>query len=155
MITREQKKEIIANLGKNFTDSKSVVFANFHGLTVADASALRRALQVEGVQYTVAKKTLVKRALDVVNPKGERPTFDGELAIAFGADLMAPARGIYEFQKKLLGKVSIIGGIFEGGYKSKEAMLEIASIPPLKVLRGMFVNVINSPIQRFAIALSP
>ena len=32
-------------------------------------------------------------------------------------------------------------------------MISIATIPPLQVLRGMFLNVINSPIQRFAIAL--
>jgi hypothetical protein len=32
-------------------------------------------------------------------------------------------------------------------------MKAIATIPPVPVLRGMFVNVINSPIQRMAIAL--
>ena len=57
-------------------------------------------------------------------------------------------------RKKLDGKVSIIGGIFDGEYKSQAEMLSIASIPSLQVLRGMFVNVINSPIQRFAIALN-
>jgi hypothetical protein len=31
--------------------------------------------------------------------------------------------------------------------------LSIATIPPLQTLRGMFVNIINSPIQRFAVAL--
>jgi ribosomal protein L10 len=35
-----------------------------------------------------------------------------------------------------------------------EAMKGIATIPSIPVLRGMFVNVINSPIQRFAIAMS-
>ena len=33
-------------------------------------------------------------------------------------------------------------------------MTEIASIPALPVLRGMFVNVINSPIQGLAVALN-
>ena len=32
-------------------------------------------------------------------------------------------------------------------------MNAIATIPPVPVLRGMFVNVINSPIQGFVIAL--
>ena len=36
---------------------------------------------------------------------------------------------------------------------NQNEMIEIASIPPLQVLRGMFVNVINSPIQGFVIAL--
>jgi ribosomal protein L10 len=33
-------------------------------------------------------------------------------------------------------------------------MEEIAQIPTLEVLRGKFVNIINSPIQRFVIGLN-
>jgi len=154
MITKEKKKEIVEKLKRAFKDSKSVVFANFKGLSVADSSAIRRALRAEGVGYSVARKTLVKIALDGEKLEGERPALDGELALVYGSDALAPAREIYGFQKKLDGKISIIGGIFEGGYKSKEAMLAIASIPSLQALRGMFVNIINSPIQRCAIALN-
>lgn len=163
-ITKEQKKEIVKNLEETFSKSKSVVFVNFHGLNVADASSVRRALKEEGVSYKVAKKTLVNRALETVKLKGEKPLLERELSLAFlpleagekegGDSLIAPARGVYGFQKKLDNKISIIGGIFDGEYKSKEAMLEIAQIPPLEVLRGMFVNVINSPIQRLAISLN-
>lgn len=154
MITKEQKKELVKELGETFADSKSVVFANFHGLTVADVSAMRRALRAEGVGYKVAKKTLIKRALDGLSVKGERPSFVGELAVATSIDPIAPARMIFDFQKKLDKKVSILGGIFEGEYKNQAEMLEIAMIPSLQVLRGMFVNIINSPIQRMAIALN-
>lgn len=152
-ITKEKKKEIVAGLEKIVAKSKSVVFVNFHKLLVKDVSLLRRVLKSEDVGYVVAKKSLFERALSGAGIKGEVPVLNGELALAHGEDLIAPARGIYEFQKKLDGKVSIIGGIFDGEYKSQEEMLGIASIPSLDVLRGMFVNVINSPIQRLAIAL--
>jgi large subunit ribosomal protein L10 len=152
-ITKEKKKEIVADLEKALGDAKSVVFVNFHGLPVSDASIMRRALRAEKVGYKVAKKTLVKRVLSGQTISGSQPSFDGELALAYSADLIAPARGIYSFQKKLEGKVSILGGIFEGKYMSKEEMVGIASIPSMDVLRGMFVNIINSPIQRLAIAL--
>ena len=36
---------------------------------------------------------------------------------------------------------------------SKEEMTVIASIPPVQTLYGMFVNVINSPIQGLVVAL--
>jgi ribosomal protein L10 len=32
--------------------------------------------------------------------------------------------------------------------------MSIATIPPLQTLRGMFVNLINSPIQRFAVVVN-
>jgi large subunit ribosomal protein L10 len=153
-ITKEKKKEIITGLEKAIAKSKSVVFVNFHKLLVKDASAIRRSLKSENVGYVVAKKSLFKRVLDGIKIKGETPNIKGELALAYGEDLIAPARSIYEFQKKLDGKVSILGGIFDGEFKSQAEMMGIASIPSLDVLRGMFVNIINSPIQRFAIALN-
>jgi len=140
-------------LEKVVTKSKSTVFISFSKLLVKDASAIRRSLRGENVGYVVAKKSLFGKVLDGVEVKGNRPKMEGELALVYGEDLIAPARSIYDFQKKLDGKVSIVGGIFNGEYKSKEEMLSIASIPSLDVLRGMFVNVINSPIQRFAVAL--
>lgn len=152
-ITKEKKKEIVSDLEKGINNSKSVVFVNFHGISVADSGALRRSLMAEGVKFSVAKKTLIKRALDSIKISGSRPELGGELALALGDDSLTPARGVYEFQKKLTGKISILGGIFDRVYKSQAEMIEIASIPSLQVLRGMFVNIINSPVQRFVIGL--
>ena len=47
-----------------------------------------------------------------------------------------------------------MGGVFDGEYMDKAAMTAIANIPDVPVLRGMFVNVINSPIQGMVIALN-
>jgi len=121
---------------------------------VRDTSNLRKKLRDASVSYFVAKKTLTKRALSEEKIEGEIPELEGELAIAYGEDLIAPAREVYEFQKSHKDHVSILGGIFEKSYKNKEEMLEIASIPAPQVLRGMFVNVINSPIQGLAVALN-
>ena len=153
-ITKEKKKEIIAGLEKVIAKSKSVVFVNFHKLLVKDASAIRRSLKSENVGYVVAKKSLFKRVLSNLGIKGDTPVLNGELSIVYGEDIITPARSIYDFQKKLDGRVSILGGIFDGEYKSQKEMMNIASIPSLDILRDMFVNVVNSPIQRFAIALN-
>lgn len=152
-ITKEKKGEIVSNLKKIISDSKSIVFVNFNKLLVKEASEIRRALKKEDVNYLVVKKTLLGKVLDEAKVDGGAPKFGGELALVFGNDQLAPAREIYGFQKKLDNKVSIVGGIFENQFKSLEDMMNIATIPSLDVLRGMFVNIINSPIQRFAIAL--
>jgi large subunit ribosomal protein L10 len=152
-ISRAKKEEIVADLEGAIKDSKSLVFVNFKGLKVKDATDMRRALKSEGVSYQVAKKSLTKRVLEGEKFKGEEPELTGELALAWSDDLIAPARGVYSFQKKFPGALTILGGVFEGKYMSKSEMEGIATIPAIPVLRGMFVNVINSPIQRFAIAL--
>ncbi len=152
-ITQQKKQEVIASFAAALKGAQSVAFVNFHKITVAQSGALRRALRAEGVGYYVGKKTLLKRALAEHGYTGELPSLDGEVAIAYGADLLAPARVVYEFQKANKDTITLIGGIFEGAYKTKEEMTAIATIPPLQTLRGMFVNIINSPIQRFVIAL--
>ena len=152
-ITKEKKQNIVSELTNSLKDSASIVFVNFHKLTVKDANAIRSSLRSEGVGYKVSKKTLLGRVLDTKGITGEMPVLDGEIAIAYGTDLIAPARGIFEFQKTHKDSVKIVGGVFEGRYLSASEMMAIATIPDIKSLRGMFVNIINSPIQRFVIAL--
>jgi large subunit ribosomal protein L10 len=153
-ISKEKKGEIVAKV-KNIVDSsKSVVFVNFHKLPVSDSTVVRKELRSKDVQFTVAKKTLTKRVLNDSKISGDMPQLDGELALVYSADLLAPAREIYEFQKKLDGKVSILGGVFDGVYKNKAEMEAIASIPSQKTLYAQFVNIINSPIQGFVLALN-
>jgi len=148
-LTRSQKEEEVANLKEAIENAGAVTFVNFHGLTVDEVQQMRATLRDNDVTYKVVKKTLAKIALDQAGVNREQPELEGELAIAYGEDSLEPARSIYQFQKQFEDRVSILGGIFEGEYRSRDEMLEIASIPPLEVLRGTFVNVINSPVQRF------
>jgi len=152
-ISKEKKKEICAHITSAIDNSSSVVFVNFHGLSVSDTVGLRKELRRNGVNYVVAKKSLIKRAFVASKSKGEIVPLDGEIALAYGDDLIAPAREIYAFQKKHKGVIQILGGIFEGKIMEQEQMINIAAIPPLQILRAQFVNLINSPIQQFVMAL--
>ena len=153
-LTKAEKKEMMQGVETAVKGAKSVVFVNFKGLTVADTVAMRRDLRTNSVGYLVAKKTITRKALEAQTIKGTMPEMPGELAIAYSEDLTASAREIIAASKKHDKKISIMGGIFDGEYKNKEEMLAIALIPSKQVLYGMFVNLINSPIQRFAIALA-
>jgi len=153
--TKEQKKEILSRLEDAFKTSLSTVFVHFKGLPVGEETALRGALREDGVSYFVARKTLMGVALDNSDIQGDRPALDGEIAVAYGSeDPTAPARGVHAFVKKYGDKLSIVGGVFEGKFMDATAMNEIATIPPVDSLRGMFANVINSPIQGLVVSLN-
>ena len=152
-ITLDKKKELVVSLEKALKGANSVVFVKFDKLKVADVNNLRRSLQKEEVGYQVAKKTLLRRALSTHSISGNLPEIPGQVAIAFSGDLLSPAREVYAFQKKHKENISIVGGVFEGKYMNASEMMSIAMIPPLQTLRAMFVNLINSPIQRFAVVL--
>ena len=154
-ISKSKKKEILDKLKGALKGAKSLVFVNFRGLKVAEANEMRRALKDEGVSYSVAKKTLTKMALADEKYEGSQPDLEGELALAWGEeDELTPLREVYGFQKKFPQGLKILGGVFGGKYMSKGEIEEIALITGIDVLRGKFVNIINSPIQRVAIALN-
>lgn len=152
-ITKAKKQDILAKLEGVKNDSDSIVFVSFKGLPVNDTVAMRAALRDQGVGYFVAKKTLMKRVFGEAY-EGSMPELDGEIAVAYSADAIAPAQNIKTFAEKYKDNIAIVGGVFEGAFKTREEMTEIASIPSLQVLRGMFVNVLNSPIQGLAVALN-
>lgn len=152
-ITKAKKQDILAKLDGVKNDSDSIVFVKFNGMTVNDTTAMRADLRQQGIGFFVAKKTLMKRAFDGTF-EGEMPELEGEIAVAYSADPMAPAQKIKEFTAKYKDNLAIAGGVFQGVYKDSAEMTEIASIPGIQVLRGMFVNVINSPIQGLVLGLN-
>lgn len=151
-ITKAKKQDILAKLENIKKGSDSIVFVKFKGVTVKDTTAMRRKMREAGVEYFVAKKTLMKRVF-TDGFTGTMPELEGEIAVAYSTDAIAPAQNVKEFATKYKESISIVGGIFQGVFKSKSEMTEISSIPPLQVLRAMFVNVINSPIQGLVVGL--
>lgn len=153
-ISKTKKSEILAKLNAAFKEASAIAFVGFSKLTVKDASRLRTELSKNGVRYYVAKKTLIKKALETGGYTGDLPELPGEVAVAWtSSEVTAPASGVYEFGKKMKGALSLLGGVFEGAFLDKAKMTAIATIPPMGVLRGMFANIINSPRSRFAVAL--
>ena len=160
-LTKQKKKEILSGLESIIKKVKSLVFINFHGLPVSETMDLRRKLRQEGVEYKVVKKTLIKLALKN-KFEGECPSLPGEVAMVYGdplaklwaGDDLTPSREIYNFQKTHNKNINILGGIFENKFINQEAMLEIGSIPTIKVLYSKLLFLFNSPAQRLAIALS-
>src|SRR3989344_5661131 len=93
--TREQKKEIVAKI-ENVLKGATSVFVRFTGITVNDESRMRRTMKGEGLGYVVAKKSLLRRALNNLGHTEELP-LEGEVAVAYTAsseDQTAAARRI-------------------------------------------------------------
>jgi len=163
-ITKQKKAEVVEKVADIAKSAKTLVFANFKGLTVAEQNEMRKALHTQNVGYTVAKKSLLKRGLASASYEGTLPSLEGEIALAYGPtsaeatagkdDELAPAREVGVFVKKFGEHLSFVGGVFGGKYVTKDEITSISAIPGLDALRAQFVQLINSPIQRFAVVLN-
>ncbi|OHA18735.1 MAG: 50S ribosomal protein L10 [Candidatus Taylorbacteria bacterium RIFCSPHIGHO2_01_FULL_46_22b] len=151
--SKTQKAEALQAIDAVLKDAKSVVFAGFNKLTVGEVTAARKAMRAVGVTLLTVKKTLLAKTLSA-HSFGEIPSLTGQVMLAYGKDMLAPAREVLQVGKKLEGKLSILGGIFEGVFADKAKMTIIAEIPSREVLLAQVVNIINSPIQGLVIALN-
>ena len=118
-LSRSKKEEIIKQTADVVKNANSVVFVNFHGLSVSNANEMRRSLREQGVTYIVVKKTLLRRVLDNAGIEGEIPELEGEIALAYGEDIVSPAKGIAEFQKKFENAVNQTTGIISSNFSAQ------------------------------------
>ncbi len=153
-ITRAKKEEIVAKMADIAANSSTIVFAKFKGFPVNEQNEMRKVFRAQEVGYTVAKKSLVKRAFDAAKYGGTMPALEGEISMTYSKDELAPARELAVFIKKFPELLAFAGGVFGGKYVSADEIKAIAAIPGMQTLRAQFVQLINSPRQRFAIVLN-
>ena len=60
----EAKKQVVEEIKQKIQSSKSVVFVDYKGLTVAEVSELRNKFRAVGVEYKVYKNTLLRKAFN-------------------------------------------------------------------------------------------
>jgi len=153
--TRQQKEETLKFIKEKLDKTNAVVFTNFDGLSVLEATDLRRELRDNNIDYTVAKKTLLKLALKNADYKEiDLDSLDGGLGIAFGyEDEVLPAKTLSEFSKKHPA-LKLVGGIFEKKFIDEAKVKELASLPGKQELYSKIVWLFNYPASGFVNVLA-
>ncbi|OGE81043.1 MAG: 50S ribosomal protein L10 [Candidatus Doudnabacteria bacterium RIFCSPHIGHO2_01_FULL_43_23] len=151
--TIDQKKAIVKKLADAFKSSKSVIFSDIKGLNVADTSELRSLLREEKVGHTVAKLTLVKRALREVGLKTDGMDFKTQVAVSYAGDETSAARILKKFSKSH-ENLKPMSGFLEGESIDAEKVTVLANMPTKHELLGQLVSVIAGPSRGLVTVLS-
>ncbi len=86
MKTKDQKQQIVQDLTEKLSRAKSVVFADYQGLTMKQLSALRNKLNELQAQFLVTKNTLLELALQKNNLTIPEEIKSGPTATLFSFD---------------------------------------------------------------------
>jgi large subunit ribosomal protein L10 len=151
--TRQQKEQTVAELLEYFGSMKSAVFVNYQGLKVKEADELRRAADKEKVSYTVAKKTLLNKALKSAGVEFDAVALAGMIGVATASDEVAAAKLLAEFGKAH-ESMKILGGVVDGRVVDAAAIKALATLPSREQLLGQLVGVINGPVSGFVNVLA-
>ena len=154
-ITKTHKGQILKELEEKFSKAQAVYFAENKGLSVKDVSALRKKLRASGVDFVVAKKTLMKLAAKNQNlPEISDEVLTGPIAAVIGyTDIVIPSKIVKDFAATVDNKVVLTGGMIEGRLIGKAEALTMASLPSKEQLLAQLVGTMKAPISGFHASL--
>ena len=146
---RAQKEKLVASLNQTFGQVNLVVVTRPSGLTVAEASDLRRQMGSAGATYRVTKNRLTRLALRGTDFEPLTDMFVGPTAIAFSEDPIAAAKVAVKYSESNK-KLEILGGVLFQEMLDAAAVKSLAKLPSLDELRGSLVAMISTPATRIA-----
>ncbi len=144
---RSEKEQIVAEVAEVVSRARGMFFTDFNGLTVEQATELRREFRKSGVEYRVVKNTLIQKALESVT--GYDKVYDkltGPTGVAFAfEDPVAPAKIIRKFSEKH-SKLSLKVCVLEKEVYDGSKLNELALLPTRKEIMASILGSIQAPL---------
>ena len=151
----QTKQQFVDDLAAKLEAAAGGVIVDYKGITVADDTILRKQLREAGIEYFVVKNTLLKRAAEKAGITGLDEHLEGTTAIAISNDdIISAPKILFEQSEKNADVFNI-----KCGFIGKEAITtavveEYAKLPSKEVLISKLLFMLQSPMQRLAIAAS-
>ncbi len=146
----EAKKAAVSELAGRMTDSVAGVLVEYKGINVADDTVLRKELREAGVDYSVIKNSIIKRAAEEAHLDGWEDALKGTSALAISKeDHTAAARILKKFSKDH-PDFKLKAGYLEGAVVDLDTVNALADLPTKEVLLATVCNAFNAPIAAFA-----
>jgi large subunit ribosomal protein L10 len=148
-VDRTEKRAFVQAMQAVFAETSFVLVSQNKGLTVADATVLRRRMRDAGATYKVAKNRLAALALDGSSFQGIQPLLKGPTALAWSRDPVAVAKTAVEFARTN-DKFVILGGALGTQTLNADGVKALAALPSLETLRAQLLGLIQTPATRIA-----
>ena len=148
-----QKKQMVIDLSEKLKSAAAGVFVDYCGLTVEQDTDLRNKLREAGIEYTVVKNTLTKRAANEAGYTEFDEILNGPTALALSFDdVVAPARVLADFAKTH-DVFQLKAGFMEGRAMTLEEVDALSKIPSKDTLYAMLAGGLNATIAGLARAI--
>jgi large subunit ribosomal protein L10 len=144
-----EKIEKVAALKERIQGSQALILTEYRGLSVHDATELRRSL-ADQARFAVAKNTLLLRAATEAGLEGLEDLLRGPTAVAFvQGDVVATAKRLVEAARKFPALV-IKGGFVEGKVLTAEEARALAELESREVMLSKVAGMLKSEMSRAA-----
>jgi large subunit ribosomal protein L10 len=149
-ISKERKKQMVADYVDKMSRSEALILADYRGLTVADLTELRRRLREVGGVYQIVKNTLFKRALEEAGIAVTPEQMDGPIAVGYCFEDSPPvAKALTTFARETQ-ILKVQGAIMGSSLMDAEGVKALADLPSRDVLQAQLVGAVQGPMSGLA-----
>ncbi len=146
------KAAVVTEMKEKLESAKGAVLVGFTGLTVADATKLRRKFREGGVEYKVIKNTLTRIAAAELGYESLNSHLEGPTALAYSAeDAVAPAKILKAFVKETKTEaLTVKAGLVDGQVIDASAVNALADLPSREELIAKLLGSMQAPMSGLA-----
>ena len=149
-----EKQAIVEALAERIQKAGSGILIDYKGITVAEDTELRTQLRQGGVEYTVVKNTLTRKALDKLGMDQLDHVLNGTTSLATAEkDPIAPFRIINDYSKKLGERFNVKAAFLEGKVLSEDEITELSTLGTKDALYSKVLGTMIAPITGLAVCL--
>ena len=149
-----EKQAIVEALAERIKNAEAGVLVDYKGITVAEDTALRTELRKEGVEHTVVKNTLTRKALDKLGMNELDSVLNGTTSLATADnDPIAPFRILSDYSKKLNERFNIKAAFMDGKVLNEAEIAEMSALPSKDALYAKVLGTMIAPITGLAVCL--
>jgi large subunit ribosomal protein L10 len=146
---KTDKERIVAELTERLQTSETLIVADYRGLTMSEIDDLRTKLLEHGARFSVVKNTLTRRAAEAAGADALLAMLEGPTAIAFlesDGDPVAVAKALADVARTTR-VLEVRGGILEGRPITEADVANLATLPPVDVVRSQVLGAVTAPLQ--------
>ncbi|MBU1145039.1 MAG: 50S ribosomal protein L10 [Firmicutes bacterium] len=147
------KQESVNEVAEKMLKAKSIVVAEYRGLTVEKTETLRRQLRKEGCEMFVIKNNISRRAATKLGYESLNADLYGPNGVVLAYnDSISAAKILHEFARKNQNLI-VKSGIVDGNFYLPEEIKQISVLPPKDILLTMLATQLYAPLRDLAIGL--
>jgi large subunit ribosomal protein L10 len=145
---RAEKQNISAEYVKRLNASPFFIVVDYQGLKVGPVTELRKRLSKAGAEFRVVKNTIFRIAAKEAGVADLSGSLAGMIAVVTGQkDVSTTAKVIKTFAAEF-EKPKIKFGYLSNQRLEHAEIMTLADLPPLEVLRGKLLGMLNTPATR-------
>lgn len=143
-VSKEKKEETLAGYAELLAKSNAVIITKYGGMTMPQLDKVRKQVRAAQGEFHITKNTLIKKALAEKGMRVPDEWLTTSTAMSFCfKDPSAVAKAVGDLNKEF-EVFKPVGGVVSGKSVDAKGVKELASLPPLEVLRAQIIGALQA-----------